>query len=131
MIYSLKKKNGGKLRSRRSRKQTRIMKGGFKIRIKTIIKPKKYKELEVNGDMTIAALKTQIAKDLSLPSVRIMLVIPQSSQLGSIAGKELRELSDENTLTSSGVIEGSELEIIPRMLGTAVGEKDISRAVWS
>ncbi len=130
MKYSIKKSRQ-KLRSRRSRKQTRIMKGGFKIRIKTIIKPKKYKELEVDGTMTIAALKTQIAKDLNLPSVRIMLVIPQSSQLGSISERQLRELSDENTLTSSGVIEGSELEIIPRIQGTAVGPKDISRAVWS
>jgi len=107
------------------------MKGGFEITIRSIIKPNKYKKLEVNGDMTIAALKTQIAKDLNLPSVRIMLVIPQSSQLGSISERQLRELSDENTLTSSGVIEGSELEIIPRIQGTAVGQKDISRAVWS
>jgi len=122
MVFSLKKTRR-RLRSRRSRKQIRIMKGGFKIRIRTIIKPNKYKDLEVNGDMTIATLKTIIAKELNLPSVRIMLVNPANSQLS--------ELRDENTLTSSGLTEGSELQIIPRLLGTAVGEKDISRAVWS
>jgi hypothetical protein len=130
MKYSIKKSRR-RLRSRRNRNEPRMMKGGFEITIRSIIKPNKYKKLEVNGDMTIAALKTQIAKDLNLPSVRIMLVIPQSSQLGSISERQLRELSDENTLTSSGVIEGSELEIIPRIQGTAVGPKDISRAVWS
>jgi len=130
MKYSIKKSRR-RLRSRRNRNEPRMMKGGFEITIRSIIKPNKYKKLEVNGDMTIAALKTQIAKDLNLPSVRIMLVIPQSSQLGSISERQLRELSDENTLTSSGVIEGSELEIIPRIQGTAVGQKDISRAVWS
>ena len=73
MKYSIKKKKKKKsrrrLRSRRNRNEPRMMKVGIEITVKSIIKPKKYKKLKVYSTITIADLKTQIAKELSLPSV--------------------------------------------------------------
>jgi len=139
MMRSTTKKGGRRLRSaRRNRNPTqrrvrrgRTIKGGFKIIIKsTILKAGKRKDLEVDGGMTVAALKTLIAENLKSPTVRVMLVVPQA-QPGRAATRELRELQDDDTLAQSGVTEGSELEVIPRTQGSSVGSKDIGRAIWS
>jgi len=138
MMRSTTKKGGRRLRSaRRNRNPTqrrvrrgRTIKGGFKIIIKsTILKAGKRKDLEVDGGMTVADLKTLIAENLK-SSVRVMLVVPQA-QPGRAATKEYRELQDDYTLAQSGVTEGSELEVIPRTQGSSVGSKDIGRAIWS
>ena len=115
-------------RGRSSRIRRRTMKGGFKITVTCVLKSKKHKQFNVDGDMTVAALKTMLAHpdQLGLPSVnqRVMLESPD-------APMGYRELNDNDTLAHSGVVEGSKLAVILRTHGSVVGPKDPARAIWS
>jgi hypothetical protein len=104
------------------------MKGGFKITVTCVLKSKKHKQFNVDGAMTVAALKTMLAHpdQLGLPSVnqRVMLESPD-------APMGYRELNDNDTLAHSGVVEGSKLAVILRTHGSVVGPKDPAHAIWS
>ena len=127
------KKSGRRLRSKQngksSQRRLKTMKGGINIKIKnSTVKPNADKKLTVDDKITVANLKEQIARQFDLSPVTIMLVVQRASQLGIKAVRELRGLNDTDTLIQSGIIEGSELEIIPQQ---SANTKDIQRAVWS
>ena len=127
------KKSGRRLRSKQngksSQRRLKTMKGGINIKIKnSTVKPNADKKLTVDDKITVANLKEQIARQFDLSPVTIMLVVQRASQLGIKAVRELRGLNDTDTLIQSGIIEGSELEIIPQQ---SANTKDIHRAIWS